>query len=129
MTCDKCTKKKECTALCKDMEAKLMNSLKNNNFYAESTNKNMNRKYNDCLSQTIYIYGCSEYEHKKIRRVIVALLSKEQRQVLELYNEGLSQKEIAEQLGTNQANISAKLKHIKKTIKKGLVCVIERIIE
>ena len=32
MTCDKCTKKKECTALCKDMEAKLMNSLKNNNF-------------------------------------------------------------------------------------------------
>ncbi|WP_038375373.1 LuxR C-terminal-related transcriptional regulator [Brachyspira alvinipulli] len=129
ITCDKCKHRKECKKLCNDMEKVLANSLKNNECYADNTFLNKSTSYNDAYSNILYTFGCSDDEEKKIRKVIVAILSKEQKQILNLYAKGFTQEQIASVLGTTQANISHKLKIIKNDIKKGVIGIIEKIID
>ena len=129
MTCEVCNIKNKCNSLCRDMQEKLKNSIKNNHCYANTTVSAISTHYNDNLENNLYTFGVSQEEEIKIRKIIVCLLSKEQKQVLKLYAEGLTQVQIAQRLGTTQSNISNKFKNIRNAIRRGLVYSIEKIIE
>ena len=128
-TCNTCLERDSCKALCGDMLNKLKNNKSRNNIYSDNSffTYNHNVQANE-LSSVLYGYGLSEIENRDMRRVVIALLNKEQREILSLYSQGYSQKEIADIQNVSQADISKRIKTIKNKINKSLIIIIPYII-
>lgn len=127
-TCNTCLERDNCKALCSDMLNKLKNNKNRNNIYSDNSFFSYNNVQADELSSVLYGYGLSEIENRDMRRVVIALLNKEQRDILSLYSQGYSQKEIADIQNVSQADISKRIKTIKNKIKKSLIIIIPYII-
>lgn len=124
VTCNTCDKRDNCKQLCENMIKKLSDITGKNKAYSEATYNN----YNKCVANiddiSLYSYGLSDIEERDFKRIMIAILTKDQIKVLKLYSEGYSQKEIGEKLNVTQSNISQKLLAIKKALKNTGVLMI-----
>ncbi|MCZ9840587.1 helix-turn-helix transcriptional regulator [Brachyspira hyodysenteriae] len=76
----------------------------------------------------IYTFGLSKVEDRDSKRIIIALLKKDQREILELLAKGYTQKEIAEKLDMSQSNVSQKLNNIKKELQDSMIKIMPYIL-
>lgn len=129
MICRFCEKYNTCTTLCDEMTDMLSNSKKNNGTYSDSTVEFMNVHFEDnILEQILYTSSISSDVHKRVERVIIAILSPEQKQILQLISESKNQEEIGTILGITQSGVSQKIKTIKNEIRNQFVEILENII-
>ena len=129
VTCNVCKKRESCKSLCDGMERAVKNLKSENGLYAESTVNMKSRQFeDDKIDRIFYSSGMSDIEKRDSRRIIVALLSPEQKELLALYAKGFKQQEIAEKLGLGQSGVSQRLKTIKRTLKEGFTEIIEAIV-
>ncbi|WP_420914522.1 helix-turn-helix transcriptional regulator [Brachyspira hyodysenteriae] len=70
----------------------------------------------------------SKLEDRDSKRIIIALLKKDQREMLELLSKGYTQKEIAEKLDMSQSNVSQKLNNIKKELQDSMIKIMPYIL-
>lgn len=124
-TCNLCKKRDKCKQLCSDMIEKLKNKKNNNDMYSDATVNVYNSFY---LSNIVYTYGLSKIEERDTKRVMIAILKKEQKEILYLLSQGYTQKDIAKKLKVSQSNISQKLEAIKRELKDSLVKIIPYIL-
>ncbi|MEI0579454.1 ArsR family transcriptional regulator [Brachyspira pilosicoli] len=124
-TCNLCKKRDKCKQLCSDMIAKLKNKKNNNNIYSDTT-VNVYNSFD--LSNILYTYGLSKIEERDTKRVMIAILKKEQKEILYLLSKGYTQKDIAKKLKVSQSNISQKLEAIKRELKDSLVKIMPYIL-
>lgn len=123
-TCNLCHKRDKCRKLCDDMKKAIRNKKNNNDIYSDST-------FNACeidLSNVIYTFGLSKLEDRDSKRIIIALLKKDQRKMLSLLSKGYTQKEIAEELQMSQSNVSQKLNNIKKELQESMIQIMPYIL-
>ena len=80
------------------------------------------------ISKVIYTFGLSKVEDRDSKRIIIALLKKDQREMLELLAKGYTQKEIAEKLKMSQSNVSQKLNSIKKELQDSMIQIMPYIL-
>lgn len=120
ITCNTCHKRIECKALCDNIIKKLP--------YDKSYYEKNKSLLNEETDYSIYTRGLSEIETRDARRIIIAILSKDQKDILQLYAKGYTQKEIAERLNVSQSNISQKLDAIKREIQQNLVEILPYIV-
>lgn len=125
-TCNVCQNRDKCKTLCDDMLDVLKNYKSKNKIYADGTFNTYNCKIDNASS--VYTYGLSNDEKRDVKRIIVAILTKEQKKILSLYSEGYTQKDIAKILKVSQSNVSQKLQSIKSEINKSLIAVIPYVI-
>jgi DNA-binding NarL/FixJ family response regulator len=125
VTCNVCKKRESCKSLCEGMERAVKNLKSENGLYAESTVNMKSRQFEDRI---FYSSGMSDIEKRDSRRIIVALLSPEQKELLALYAKGFKQQEIADKLGLGQSGVSQRIKTIKRTLKEGFTEIIEAIV-
>lgn len=130
MTCNLCNKRDKCKQLCSSMLEKLKNAKKNNKMYCETTTHKYNKHIGNTkeLSAIIYSYGLSNVENRDAKRVIIALLTKEQKKIIDLYSKGYTQKEIAKKLKVSQSNISQRIEAIKEELRKSFIEIIPCIV-
>lgn len=124
-TCNLCKKRDKCKKLCSDMIEKLKNKKNNNDMYSDTT-VNVYNRFD--LSNIVYIYGLSKIEERDTKRVMIAILKKEQKEILHLLSKGYTQKDIAKKLKVSQSNISQKLEAIKRELKDSLVKIMSYIL-
>lgn len=124
-TCNLCKKRDKCKQLCSDMIDKLKNKKNNNDMYSDTT-VNVYNSFD--LSNIVYTYGLSKIEERDTKRVMIAILKKEQKEILYLLSQGYTQKDIAKKLKVSQSNISQKLEAIKRELKDSLVKIIPYIL-
>ncbi|WP_347292554.1 LuxR C-terminal-related transcriptional regulator [uncultured Brachyspira sp.] len=124
-TCNLCKKRDKCKQLCSDMIEKLKNKKNNNDMYSDTT-VNVYNSFD--LSNIVYTYGLSKIEERDTKRVMIAILKKEQKEILYLLSQGYTQKDIAKKLKVSQSNISQKLEAIKRELKDSLVKIIPYIL-
>lgn len=124
-TCNLCKKRDKCKQLCSDMIEKLKNKKNNNDMYSDTT-VNVYNRFD--LSNIVYIYGLSKIEERDTKRVMIAILKKEQKEILHLLSKGYTQKDIAKKLKVSQSNISQKLEAIKRELKDSLVKIMPYIL-
>ena len=124
-TCNLCKKRDKCKQLCSDMIEKLKNKKNNNDMYSYTT-VNVYNSFD--LSNIVYTYGLSKIEERDTKRVMIAILKKEQKEILYLLSQGYTQKDIAKKLKVSQSNISQKLEAIKRELKDSLVKIIPYIL-
>ncbi|OEJ13995.1 histidine kinase [Brachyspira hampsonii] len=127
LTCNICDKRSSCRQLCQAMEKTLNNSIGTNKSYSENTVKDYNL-YVDNMYNIIYTHGLSDIENRDVKRIIIAILTKDQIELLQLYSQGYTQKEIGEKLNVTQSSISQKLEAIKRELKTSLVEVIPYVV-
>ncbi|MEI0495315.1 sigma factor-like helix-turn-helix DNA-binding protein [Brachyspira intermedia] len=123
-TCNLCCKRDQCKELCDDMKKAISNKKSNNDIYSDAT-------FNVCetdISKVIYTFGLSKVEDRDSKRIIIALLKKDQREMLELLSKGYTQKEIAEKLEMSQSNVSQKLNNIKKELQDSMIKIMPYIL-
>lgn len=124
-TCNTCVKRGSCQTLCEDMLEILKNSKYKNNLYSENSFRTNTMLFDiKTLEKGIYTYGMCEAEIRDTKRIIIALLNEEQKNILDLYIKGYSQKEIANIFKVSQSNISKRIRVIKNEIKKSLVFIL-----
>ncbi|TXJ39045.1 sigma factor-like helix-turn-helix DNA-binding protein [Brachyspira aalborgi] len=130
-TCNICENRHSCKELCESMNQKLRNIKKDNNIYSEKTINNYNKSVGniDNLSSIVYSYGLSNIENRDIKRIIIAMLTKEQKKIIDLYSQGYTQREIAKTLKVSQSNISQRIESIKSELKKSLIEIIPYVVE
>ena len=68
-------------------------------------------------------------ENRDIKRIIIAMLTKEQKKIIDLYSQGYTQREIAKTLKVSQSNISQRIESIKSELKKSLIEIIPYVVE
>lgn len=124
-TCNLCKKRDKCKQLCSDMIEKLKNKKNNNDMYSDTT-VNVYNSFD--LSNIVYTYGLSKIEERDTKRVMIAILKKEQKEILHLLSKGYTQKDIAKKLKVSQSNISQKLEAIKRELKDSLVKIMPYIL-
>ncbi|WP_278772508.1 ArsR family transcriptional regulator [Brachyspira pilosicoli] len=124
-TCNLCKKRDKCKQLCSDMIEKLKNKKNNNDMYSDTT-VNVYNSFD--LSNIVYTYGLSKIEERDTKRVMIAILKKEQKEILYLLSQGYTQKDIAKKLKVSQSNISQKLEAIKRELKDSLVKIMPYIL-
>lgn len=124
-TCNLCKKRDKCKQLCSDMIEKLKNKKNNNDMYSDTT-VNVYNSFD--LSNIVYTYGLSKIEERDTKRVMIAILKKEQKEILYLLSLGYTQKDIAKKLKVSQSNISQKLEAIKRELKDSLVKIMPYIL-
>ena len=124
-TCNLCKKRDKCKQLCSDMIEKLKNKKNNNDMYSDTT-VNVYNRFD--LSNIVYTYGLSKIEERDTKRVMIAILKKEQKEILYLLSQGYTQKDIAKKLKVSQSNISQKLEAIKRELKDSLVKIMPYIL-
>ena len=124
-TCNLCKKRDKCKQLCSDMIEKLKNKKNNNDMYSDKT-VNVYNSFD--LSNIVYTYGLSKIEERDTKRVMIAILKKEQKEILYLLSQGYTQKDIAKKLKVSQSNISQKLEAIKRELKDSLVKIMPYIL-
>ncbi|ASJ22475.1 histidine kinase [Brachyspira hampsonii] len=127
LTCNICDKRSSCRQLCQAMEKTLNNSIGTNKSYSENTVKDYNLSV-DNMDNIIYTHGLSDIENRDVKRIIIAILTKDQIELLQLYSQGYTQKEIGEKLNVTQSSISQKLEAIKRELKSSLVEVIPYVV-
>ncbi|TKZ23851.1 LuxR C-terminal-related transcriptional regulator [Brachyspira catarrhinii] len=127
LTCNICDKRSSCRQLCQAMEKTLNNSIGTNKSYSENTVKDYNLSV-DNMDNIIYTHGLSDIENRDVKRIIIAILTKDQIELLQLYSQGYTQKEIGEKLNVTQSSISQKLEAIKRELKTSLVEVIPYVV-
>lgn len=124
-TCNNCIKRDTCKALCEDMLDILKNSKYKNNLYSDNSFYTKTKLCDiKIIEDGIYTHGLSEVEMRDSKRIIIALLTEEQRDILRLYIKGYSQKEIADIFKVSQSNISKRIKAIKNELNRSLVFII-----
>lgn len=130
-TCNVCENRHSCKELCESMNQKLRNIKKDNNIYSEKTINNYNKSVGniDNLSSIVYSHGLSNIENRDIKRIIIAMLTKEQKKIIDLYSQGYTQREIAKTLKVSQSNISQRIESIKSELKKSLIEIIPYVVE
>lgn len=130
-TCNICENRHSCKELCESMNQKLRNIKKDNNIYSEKTINNYNKSVGniDNLSSIVYSHGLSNIENRDIKRIIIAMLTKEQKKIIDLYSQGYTQREIANILKVSQSNISQRIESIKSELKKSLIEIIPYVVE
>ncbi len=127
-TCYTCPKHDTCKKLCSDMDSRLLNKKRgknSNDTYADNTETHKARFTAENLNKIIYMYGMSESASRAANRIIIALLTPEQKEVLELYANGYSQVEIAEKLCITQSCVSQRIKSIRKSLKENFVHIVD----
>lgn len=124
-TCNLCKKRDKCKQLCSDMIEKLKNKKNNNDMYSDKT-VNVYNSFD--LSNIVYTYGLSKIEERDTKRIMIAILKKEQKEILHLLSKGYTQKDIAKKLKVSQSNISQKLEAIKRELKDSLVKIMPYIL-
>lgn len=124
-TCNLCKKRDKYKQLCSDMIEKLKNKKNNNDMYSDTT-VNVYNSFD--LSNIVYTYGLSKIEERDTKRVMIAILKKEQKEILYLLSQGYTQKDIAKKLKVSQSNISQKLEAIKRELKDSLVKIMPYIL-
>lgn len=124
-TCNLCKKRDKCKQLCSDMIEKLKNKKNNNDMYSDKT-VNVYNSFD--LSNIVYTYGLSKIEERDTKRIMIAILKKEQKEILYLLSQGYTQKDIAKKLKVSQSNISQKLEAIKRELKDSLVKIMPYIL-
>lgn len=124
-TCNLCKKRDKCKQLCSDMIEKLKNKKNNNDMYSDKT-VNIYNSFD--LSNIVYTYGLSKIEERDTKRIMIAILKKEQKEILYLLSQGYTQKDIAKKLKVSQSNISQKLEAIKRELKDSLVKIMPYIL-
>lgn len=130
ITCNICKNRHKCESLCESMIRKLRNIKKRNNIYSEATINNYNKSIGDMdLSSIVYSYGLSSIENRDVKRIIVAMLTKEQKRIIDLYSQGYTQREIAKTLKVSQSNISQRIESVKNELRKSLIEIIPYIVE
>ncbi|MBW5380150.1 sigma factor-like helix-turn-helix DNA-binding protein, partial [Brachyspira hampsonii] len=99
-----------------------------NKSYSETTVKDYNLYVSDIDNISIYTHGLSDIEHRDVKRIIIAILTKDQIKLLELYSQGYTQKEIGEKLNVTQSSISQKLEAIKRELRSSVVQILPYVV-
>ena len=123
-TCNLCGKRENCRALCDDMKKIIRNKKSNNDIYSDATFN----VFEIDLSNIIYTFGLSKLEDRDSKRIIIALLKKDQREMLSLLSKGYTQKQIAEELKMSQSNVSQRLNNIKKELQESMIQIMPYIL-
>lgn len=123
-TCNLCSNRDKCIQLCDDMKKIIRNKKNNNDIYSDSTFN----AFEIDLSNIIYTFGLSKLEARDSKRIIIALLKKDQREMLSLLSKGYTQKEIAEELKMSQSNVSQRLNNIKKELQESMIQIMPYIL-
>ncbi|MCZ9838503.1 histidine kinase [Brachyspira hyodysenteriae] len=79
-TCNLCSNRDKCIQLCGDMKKIIRNKKNNNDIYSDATFN----VFETDISKVIYTFGLSKVEDRDSKRIIIALLKKDQREILEL---------------------------------------------
>lgn len=124
ISCNICDKREKCTKLCPSMMEHLQTISGKRLSYLDMTLYNSNKNIDDVEDLSLYTYGLSNIQERDVKRIIIALLPKDHIEVLKLYSNGYTQKEIGEKLNVSQSSISQKLEHIKKSLKDSIVAVL-----
>ncbi|MBW5379022.1 sigma-70 family RNA polymerase sigma factor [Brachyspira pilosicoli] len=128
ISCNICDKREKCTKLCPSMIEHLQKISGKKLSYLDMTSYNSNKNIDDVEDLSLYTYGLSNIEERDVKRIIIALLPKDHIEVLKLYSNGYTQKEIGEKLNVSQSSISQKLEHIKKSLKDSIVAVLSYLV-
>ena len=127
-SCTTCKKRKACKELCPSMLELLYNTKANNGIYSEARINAIEIPISNYLESILFTKGFSDIEYRDASRIIIAILSPIQKQILMLHSEGITQSEIAKSLGVSQANISRKFKTIRNVISQSFVEVLPHIL-
>ncbi len=128
MICRFCDKYDTCSSICDEINEMLSNSKKNNDTYSDATVDIMNINFEDSiLEQVLYTSSMSDNLYRRCKKIIIAILSPEQKRILTLISEGYNQEEIGSILGITQSGVSQKIKTIKNEIKCQFTEVLESI--
>lgn len=120
--CNLCPKYNTCVKLCDDMLKKIRygkREFKKNRDYCREvvlTDKD--------LDNILYTNSLSYVEYDRLSNLVVAILSPKQKQLLKLFSEGKSQRELAKIFNVSQSSISQSLQAIKKEISNQFKMVI-----
>lgn len=128
ISCNICDKREKCTKLCPSMIEHLQTISGKKLSYLDMTSYNSDKNIDDVEDLSLYTYGLSNIQERDVKRIIVALLPKDHIEVLKLYSNGYTQKEIGEKLNVSQSSISQKLEHIKKSLKDSIVAVLSYLV-
>lgn len=130
MICMNCPNRTSCKTLCQEIETLLENKKLKNGIYAETTELSTNVRVDpDILDRILYVSPAfSEEEGARVRHLVVAILTPEQKRLLGFVSEGLSQEEIANLLNITQSGVSQRLRAIKNEVRKQFHKVIDYII-
>lgn len=128
ISCNICDKREKCTKLCPSMMEHLQKISGKKLSYLDMTSYNSNKNIDDIEDLSLYTYGLSNIQERDVKRIIIALLPKDHIEVLKLYSNGYTQKEIGEKLNVSQSSISQKLEHIKKSLKDSIVAVLSYLV-
>lgn len=124
--CINCVKHKDCETLCISMAT----LLEENGYYSEATHKIMSKNFDsDVLDYMLYNFGLTKNEEVKVRRIIIALLTPEQKAIISLIAKGKNQIEIGKILNISQSAVSQKLKTAKKEMKNAFIELINYVLE
>lgn len=124
ISCNICDKREKCTKLCPSMMEHLQTISGKKLSYLDMTSYNSNKNIDDIEDLSLYTYGLSKVQERDVQRIIIAILPKDHIEVLKLYSNGYTQKEIGKKLNVSQSSISQKLEHIKKSLKDSIVAVL-----
>ena len=127
-SCTTCKKREACKELCPSMLELLYNTKANNGIYSEARINSREIPLSNYLESILFTKGFSDIEYRDASRIIIAILSPIQKQILMLHSEGITQSEIAKSLGVSQANISRKFKTIRNVISQSFVEVLPHIL-
>ena len=120
--CNLCPKYNTCVKLCDEMLKKIRygkREFKKNRDYSREvvlTDKD--------LDNILYTNSLSYVEYERLSNLVVAILSPKQKQLLKLFSEGKSQRELAKIFNVSQSSISQSLQAIKKEISNQFKMVI-----
>ncbi|WPC23598.1 ArsR family transcriptional regulator [Brachyspira hyodysenteriae] len=123
-TCNLCSNRDKCIQLCDDIKKIIRNKKNNNDIYSDATFN----AFEIDLSNIIYTFGLSKLEDRDSKRIIIALLKKDQREILYLLSKGYTQKQIAEELKMSQSNVSQRLNNIKKELQESMIQIMPYIL-
>lgn len=128
ISCNICDKREKCTKLCPSMIEHLQTISGKKLSYLDMTSYNSDKNIDDVEDLSLYTYGLSKFQERDVKRIIIAILPKDHIEVLKLYSNGYTQKEIGEKLNVSQSSISQKLEHIKKSLKDSIVAVLSYLV-
>ncbi|MEI0842457.1 sigma factor-like helix-turn-helix DNA-binding protein [Brachyspira pilosicoli] len=128
ISCNICDKREKCTKLCPSMMEHLQTISGKKLSYLDMTSYNSDKNIDDVEDLSLYTYGLSKVQERDVKRIIIAILPKDHIEVLKLYSNGYTQKEIGEKLNVSQSSISQKLEHIKKSLKDSIVAVLSYLV-
>ncbi|AFR71280.1 RNA polymerase [Brachyspira pilosicoli] len=128
ISCNICDKREKCTKLCPSMIEHLQTISGKKLSYLDMTSYNSDKNIDDVEDLSLYTYGLSKVQERDVKRIIIAILPKDHIEVLKLYSNGYTQKEIGEKLNVSQSSISQKLEHIKKSLKDSIVAVLSYLV-